>query len=168
MKTILTRRLFIAGNLALVLSAGLAGPALRPVLAHEAKCPLCKLDVVQDTDKLDNEVALKSGRKRIEYRCVYCALQDAKSYTGDITILAPSELKGKPVLLARKEGKWSAAPETAVFVGQKVNHRSCQVGYRALTTKDAFDKWVHANHELLKDAKPLTLPEMLAVASPAK
>ena len=164
MKTVTTRRLFVAGTFAAVLGIGIAGPALRPALAHEAKCPVCKLDVVQDTDKLDNEVALKSGRKRIEYRCVYCALTDAKSYQGDITILAPSEVKGKPVQLTRKEGKWSVAPETAVFVGHKVNHRSCQLGYRALTNKGAFDKWVHANHELLGDAKPLTLEEMLAVA----
>ncbi len=162
MKTTITRRLMLAGTLAA--AVGLAGPALRPAAAHEAKCPVCKLDVVQDTDKLDNEVALKSGRKRIEYRCVYCALQDAKSYTADITILAPSEIKGKPVLLTRKEGKWSVAPETAVFVGHKVNHRSCELGYRALTGKDAFTKWVHANHELLKDAKPLTLAEMLELS----
>ena len=164
MKTVTTRRLFVAGTLAAVLGAGLAGPALRPALAHEAKCPVCKLDVVQDTDKLDNEVALKSGRKRIEYRCVYCALQDAKSYTGDITILAPSEIKGKPVQLTRKEGKWSASPETAVFVGHKVNHRQCQTGYRALTNPAAFDKWVHANHTLLKDAKALSLEQMLELS----
>ena len=168
MKTLFNRRLLLAGTLAALIGASVSGPGLRPALAHEAKCPVCKLDVVQDTDKQDNEVALKSGRKRIEYRCVYCALQDAKSYTGDLTILAPSELKGKPVVLARKGGNWSVTPETAVFVGEKVNHRSCQVGYRALTTKEAFDKWVHANHELLKDAKPLTLVLMLEVAAPAK
>jgi len=164
MKTMIARRLLVAGTLAAVLGATVAGPALRPALAHEAKCPVCKLDVVQDTDKQDNEVALKSGRKRIEYRCVYCALSDAKSYTGDLTILAPSEIKGKPVTLARKDGKWSASPETAVFVGHKVNHRQCQTGYRALTTQAAFEKWVHANHELLKEAKPLSLPQMLDVS----
>ncbi len=163
MKSTITRRLLIAGALSAV-AVSLAGVLSGPVSAHEGKCPVCKLDIVQDTDKLDNEVALKSGRKRIEYRCVYCALNDAKSYTGDITVLAPSEVKGKPVLLSRKEGKWSVAPETAVFVGEKVNHRSCQVGYRALTTKEAFEKWQHANHELLKDAKPLTLQQILDVS----
>ncbi|MFN3648572.1 MAG: hypothetical protein ACK47B_03240 [Armatimonadota bacterium] len=162
----MTRRMVLAG--ALAATAALGGAALSPALAHEAKCPVCKLDVVQDTDKLDNEVALKSGRKRIEYRCVYCALQDAKSYPGDITVLAPSELKGKPVTLTRKEGKWTASPETAVFVGHKVNHRQCELGYRALTTKEAFPKWVQANQALLKDAKPLTLAELLELASPAK
>jgi hypothetical protein len=161
MKT-MTRRLLFAATLAAVLGA--AGPALRPAMAHEAKCPVCKLDVVQDTDKLDNEVAIKSGRKRIEYRCIWCALKDAPTYTSDITILAPSEIKGKPVLLTRKEGKWSVQPETAVFVGEKVNHRNCQLGYRALTSKGAFEKWIHANHELLKDAKPLSLEQILELA----
>src|SRR5688500_13372668 len=114
MKTTLTGRFMLAGAMAALLAAAAGGPA-RPALAHEAKCPVCKLDVVQDTDKVHNEVALKFGRKRVEYRCVYCALRDAKSYNGDLTILAPSELKGKPVLLSRKEGKWTAQPDTAVF-----------------------------------------------------
>ena len=162
--SIVFRRSLLAGSLAALVAASIPGMAVRPALAHEAKCPVCKLDVVQDTDKLDNEVALKFGRKRIEYRCVYCALTDAKNYKGDITILAPSELKGKPVVLTRTGDKWSVQPETAVFVSQKVNHRSCQLGYRALTNQAAFDKWVHANHDLLKDAKPLTLSEVLGLA----
>lgn len=159
----LSRRLAAAvGALALLLT--LAAMPLRPVLAHEAKCPVCKLDVVQDTATLDNEVALRFGRKRIEYRCVWCALKDAKTYRGDVTILAPSELKGKPVLLSRKGDEWSVQPETAVFVGHKVNHRQCELGYRALTTRAAFDKWVKANASLLEDAQPLTLPQMLELA----
>lgn len=157
-----SRRLLLAGSLAALV--GVAGPVLRPAMAHEGKCPVCKLDVPQDTKEQDNEVALKSGRKRIEYRCVFCALSDSKSYTGDVTILAPSDVQGKPVMLMRKEGKWSSIPETAVFLGQKVNHRQCQLGYRTFTGKAAFDAWVHKNHELLGDAKPLTLPQMLDVA----
>jgi hypothetical protein len=165
MKTIglIARRSWLTAILA-ALTVGVVGPGASPVMAHEAKCPVCKLDVVQDTKDLDNEVALKYGRKRIEYRCAYCALSDARNYNGDVTILAPSEVKGKPVLLTRNGGKWSVSPETAVFVGEKVNHRQCQLGYRALTNRAAFDKWVHANHSLLKDAKPLTLEQMLEVA----
>lgn len=164
MKTVFHRRMLLAGALAALLGGTLANSDLRPAQAHEAKCPVCKLDVVQDTDKLDNEVALKFGRKRIEYRCVWCALTDAKTYKGDVTILAPSELKGKPVLLTRKEGTWSVAPETAVFLGHKVSHRSCELGYRALTTPAAFQKWVEANPILLKEAKPLNLEQMLQLA----
>ena len=47
-------------------------------LAHEVPCPLCGLKVVQATKAQDNEVVLRFGKKRIEYRCVYCALADAK------------------------------------------------------------------------------------------
>jgi len=159
-----TRRLFLAGSLTAVMAVSLTVASLRPALAHEAKCPVCKLDVAQDTDTLDNEVALRSGRKRIEYRCVYCALNDAKSYTGDLTILAPSELKGKPVVLSRKDGKWSVQPETAVFVsaGPTVDHKNCAVTYRALTGQPAFDKWVQAHS--VKNAKPLPLAQLLEVA----
>ena len=91
MKSVFTRRGFVTATLTGLL--GVSGLALRPLWLHEATCPVCKLDVVQDTEKLDNEVALKFGRKRIEYRCVYCALSDAKNFNGDLTILAPSRLK---------------------------------------------------------------------------
>jgi hypothetical protein len=164
MESVFTRRAFLALGLAGVVSAGAASLAVRPAQAHEAKCPVCKLDVVQDTADLDNEVAIRFGRKRIEYRCVWCALSDSKTYNGDLSILAPSELKGKPVVLTRKEGKWSVAPETAVFSGQKVNHRHCQVGYRALTNRAAFDAWVKKHAEVMGDARPLTLAEMLELA----
>lgn len=168
MKPVFNRRLLLAGSLAALLGGGAAGPMLRPALAHEGKCPVCKLDVPQDTDQQDNEVALKSGRKRIEYRCVFCALSDARSYTGDLTILAPSEVKGKPVMLTRKEGKWAMLPESAVFVGEKVSHRDCPTGYRAFAGKAAFDAWVHKNPQLLGSAKPLSLQQMLDVASAGK
>ena len=42
----------------------------RPAMAHEAKCPYCKLDVPQDTAQQDNEVALKYGRKRIPIKAI--------------------------------------------------------------------------------------------------
>lgn len=166
---LVTRRACLAGTLTVSLSLGIAAAITpRPASAHEAKCPICKLDVVQDTEKLDNETAIRAGRKRIEYRCVYCALQDAGSFNGDLTLLAPSEVKGKPVVLSRKDGKWSVQPETAVFVGTKVDHRSCQVGYRALTGKASFEKWLQANPDVPKSAKPLSLSEMLEVAKSAK
>jgi hypothetical protein len=93
-----------------------------------------------------------------------CAIAQAKKeFKGDVTIEAPSETKGKPVIITRKDGKWSA-PEKAVFVGVKASHQHCQIAYRALTDKDAFDKWVKANEVVLKDAKPLTLAEMVELS----
>lgn len=138
-----------------------------PLLAHEAKCPYCSLDVVQDTDAQDNEVALRFGRKRIEYRCVFCALSEAQSeFKGDLSILAPSEAKGKPVMIARKEGKWSVTPVTAVFVARKVNHKYCEIGYRAFSTKPAFEEYALKHKERLGDVKPLTLEQMLELTKP--
>jgi hypothetical protein len=155
----MTRRLVLAGTVAAVVAA-LGGSAH----AHEATCPVCKLDVVQDTNTQDNEVALKFGRKRIEYRCVWCALKDAPTYNGDVTVLAPSEAKGKPVLLTRNGGKWSATPPTAVFVGEKVNHRSCQIGYRAFSDRAGFEAHQKKHPELLKESKPLTLEQLVEMA----
>ena len=163
--TQVSRRLIITGAAAAMLGS-LAGPLVRPALAHEAKCPVCKLDVPQDTDEQDNEVAIRSGRKRIEYRCVFCAVQDAKSYTGEISVLAPSDVKGKPVLLSRKDDKWSVQPETAVFVATKVPHRQCQVGYRAFTSKAAFEAYAKKHADVVgADAKPLTVAQFVEVAA---
>ncbi len=147
--------------LGLMVMAGFA----MPLRAHEAKCPHCELDLTQNTPEQDNEVALKFGKKRIEYKCVMCAIADAeKSYTGDLTVLAPSEIKGKPVEIARKSGAWSA-PEGTVFIGNKVKHRYCERGYRAFTTRSAFDAHVQKYKALLSDAKPITLDEMVKISN---
>lgn len=132
--------------------------------AHEAKCPFCEQDVVQNTPEQDNEVALRYGRKRIEYRCVMCAIADAKTYDGDITILAPTEIKAKPALIHRENGAWRSEPENLVFLGERVKHRHCQIGYRAFTTRTAMDAHVKKNKVILKEGKPLTLAEMVKIA----
>ena len=138
------------------------------VTAHETDCPFCKLKVVQDTKDQDNEVVLRYGRKRIEYRCVYCALAEAQTdqYKGNLKILAPSEVKGKPVLIERTDGKWTV-PEGAVFVGVKADHKHCAITYRAFTSKAAFEGHVKKNPTLLKDAKPLTFEELATLAKGA-
>jgi hypothetical protein len=139
-----------------------ASPAL--ILAHEAKCPHCELDLTQNTPEQDNEVVLKFGKKRIEYKCVLCAIADAeKSYTGDLTVLAPTEIKGKPVEITRKDGKWTAT-ESTVFIGHKVKHRYCDRGYRAFTSRAAFDAHVQKNKGILRDAQPIGLDEMVQIS----
>jgi hypothetical protein len=165
-KSHLTRRATM-GVLASLLVGGIVGTPLLPAFAHETDCPHCKLPVVQDTEAQDNEVVLRFGRKRIEYRCLYCALVEAQTerYKGDVTILAPSENKGKPILISRKEGKWSVSPESAVFVGVNKEHKNCAVTYRAFTTRVAFDQYTGKNANLLKDAPVLSLTEILKVAA---
>jgi hypothetical protein len=83
---------------------------------------------------------------------------------GDLTITAPAEAKGKVVKISRKGGKWTATPASAVFVGAKVSHRYCQTGYRAVTSRKAFDAYVRANKKIVGDAKPLTLAQMIALS----
>ncbi len=147
-------------------AVGLFAMAVSPIAiqAHEAKCPHCELDLTQNTPEQDNEVVLKFGKKRIEYKCVLCAIADAeKSYMGDLTVLAPTEIKGKPVEIIRKDGKW-AAPESTVFIGHKVKHRYCDRGYRAFTSRAAFDGHVQKNKGILRDAQPIGLEEMVQVS----
>ncbi|MBC8142462.1 MAG: hypothetical protein H7Y38_13590 [Armatimonadetes bacterium] len=136
-----------------------------PAFAHEAPCPRCRIKLTQNTPTQDNEVVLRLGRKRIEYKCVYCAMADVAEKYGDadVTILAPSEKKGQPVELTRTAGKWNA-PEGTVFVGVKASHAICQVTYRTFTNKAAFDTYVAANKAKLPGAKPLTLDQMLTLA----
>jgi hypothetical protein len=161
---VFTRR-FASGSLAALLIAStslFASP--RVADAHEADCPLCQLKVVQDTETQDNEVALRYGRKRIEYRCVWCALSEAKTDfpNGDLTILAPSEIKGKPVVIARTDGKWSVGPASAVFVGVNAGHKTCPITYRAFSNEAAFYAYVKKTGDPVKAAKPLTLTQLLA------
>ena len=145
-------------TLAAVLSLGAALPAF----AHETKCPYCKMDVVQDTKTEDNEVALRYGNKRIEYRCVLCAIAQAKSkFKGDVTIIAPSTVKGKPITITRTDGKW-AAPAGTVFVYQKGSHSKCQDLYRAASSQAAATAYIKAKG--LTEAKVLTLAEMVELS----
>ncbi|HZH98653.1 MAG TPA: hypothetical protein VEX38_06750 [Fimbriimonadaceae bacterium] len=135
-----------------------------PASAHETDCPYCKLPVVQDTKDLDNEVVLRLGNKRIEFRCVMCAVAQAKTKykSRDITILAPSNVKGKPVTITKKGDEWSMTPTTAVFVFAKGSHSECQDRYRALLEKNDFNAYVAKKG--YKDAQQLSLKELVELS----
>lgn len=134
-----------------------------PAMAHETDCPYCQLKVVQDTKERDNEVVLRYGNKRIEYRCVMCAIAQAKTkFKNDLTILAPSNIKGKPVTITRTNGEWAVKEEKAVFVFAKGSHTECQDRYRALTDAEDFDAYV-ANRKYT-EAKKLTLKELVELS----
>jgi hypothetical protein len=130
------------------------------VFAHEAPCPYCDMTITQDTPEQDNETVLKFGRKRIEYKCVYCALAEAKTEyaEGDLSILAPSEKKGQPVVLKRTGGIWAATPATAAFVvNTPLKHKACAAQARAFHTEAAAKEYATKNGF---DA-PLTLTQLL-------
>lgn len=140
--------------------------------AHEAECPFCKLALVQNTDKVDNEVVMMFGNKKIEYRCIYCVFADQGRYKGDLTVNAPSEKKGAPIVIKRTGGVWTA-PDSTVFLQQFKRHKNCASHSRAFTSKAAFDVYVKENG--IADATAHTLAQELAevakrekTAAPAK
>lgn len=136
-----------------------------PAIAHEADCPYCKMKLVQNTKELDNEVVLKAGNKKIEYRCLYCVFKDQGRYKGDLVVYAPSEKVGEPVILKRTEGKWTA-PEGAVFLNTFKEHVDCAALSRAFSSKEAFAKYVQAKGQ--PDAKAMTLDEFIAAVNKPK
>lgn len=155
----------LSKSLALFAAVGALGLS-SIAFAHEGECPYCKIKLVQNTKDQDNEVVLKVGNKRIEYRCVYCVFKDQKRYQGDLVVYAPSEKKGEPVILKRTGGKWSA-PDGAVFINTFKKHVDCSMLSRAFTNKAAFDAYVKAQD--ISGAKALTLAEFSeVVANPAK
>ena len=132
--------------------------------AHEGDCPYCKLSLVQNTKEMDNEVVVKFGNKKIEYRCLYCIVKDQKRYTSDLVVYAPSEKIGEPVVLKRFNGEWKA-PEGAVFLNTFKKHAECAGLSRAFSSREAFDRYVA--EKKIVDAKPLTLSEFVeSVAKP--
>ena len=154
MKTI--RNLFVALLMAFTFVGGVA-----PAFAHDADCPFCKMKLVQNTDKQDNEVVVKFGNKRIEYRCVYCIFADQSRYKSDLIVYAPSEKVGEPIVLKRTAGKWSA-PEGTVFLNSFKKHKECAAESRAFRSKAALEAYAKANN--IAGAKALTLDEMLKAA----
>lgn len=133
---------------------------------HEADCPFCKLKLIQNTEEQDNEVVLKFGNKKIEYRCVFCVIKDQNRYKGDLVVYAPSETAGEPVILKRTDGKWTA-PKGAVFINSFEKHLDCSAQSRAFSKIEAYEAYVK-KHKIEK-AKPLTLEELLQVIlKPAK
>ena len=157
MKT-LSRRSFLA---AVVLAAAIF--PFYSASAREADCPYCDRAITQDTATRDNKTVLKYGKKRIEYKCVYCAVSEAKTeYSkGDLSISAPSEKKGAPVIIKRVDGKWSA-PAGAVFVADKpLKHKVCQVTARAFTSKRAAESYIKAKK---LTTSPMTLAQLVDAA----
>ena len=144
----------------LVILSVLGAAASSP--AHEGDCPYCKLKLVQNTKDQDNEVVLKFGNKRIEYRCVYCVVKDQARYKSDLVVYAPSEKVGEPVVMKRTDGKWSA-PEGSVFLNTFTKHANCAELSRAFSTKDAFS--AYAKQHGAETAKPLKLDEFIALVT---
>jgi hypothetical protein len=158
-----TKRNMLAGLMAVAAASTLGLGAtsiapLAPAVAHEADCPECEMAIVEK-----EEVQMKVGQKTIDYRCVLCAIAQAKGEypKSNVTISAPSE-KSTRIIVKRVAGKWSASPASAVFLKAPVKHRQCHVGYHAFTSKAALANWAKQKGY---PNKPLTLAQMVAVSN---
>ncbi len=154
----LARPALFCGTLAALLTTVLVPTlAVRPALAHSAPCPYCNMTVSDATASV-----LRTGHKRIEYKCVYCALSQAQSEfpAGDLTVSAPSEKPGHPIVIKRTGGKWSASPASATFVSPAhIKHKMCQEQARAFTTKAAATKFAKTESGMV-----MSLAQMNAMA----
>ncbi|MDX2065488.1 MAG: hypothetical protein SFX74_07080 [Fimbriimonadaceae bacterium] len=128
-------------------------PKASPIL-HEADCPFCRLKLVQNTETEDNEVVLRFGNKKIEYRCLFCVIKDQRRYKGNLVVYAPSEKVGEPIVLKRTDGKWTG-PEAVRILNQFKSHGDCAALSRAFTTEAALLRY--ATDRKVADPKPLTL-----------
>jgi hypothetical protein len=126
--------------------------------ARAADCPVCDVAIV-NAERTD----MKIGAETIAYRCVLCAIAEAKSEypSSDVTIVAPSEKSSVKIVLKRTHGKWTSSPRSAVFLKAPVKHRQCATGYHAFTNKTALAAWAKKNGY---PNKPLTLAQMVAVS----
>ena len=128
----------------------------RSVQAH-GECEYCSLEVLGDS-----EVELKNAGKTVDYRCVYCALAQAKKFKGNLFIKAPLETKGKWVTISRTSGKWSSSVPNVLFVAKKASHVHCQTTYRAISSRKAYDAYLKKNKALVGGTVSRTLTQMLA------
>ncbi len=152
------------GWAAVIVALGLA----LTVAADPVSCPICGLECLKDTRDADYQVSMQAGGKSRTYRCVLCAIEDSAHVKGDLVIVAPSTVKGQPVKIERTQGDWKVTPEKALFAYAEGSHAQCQFRYRAVSSKEAFDKYVEANPKLLKGAKAIDLAGLLAKAKDGK
>jgi hypothetical protein len=119
---------------------------------------------LEDSPASDYRVTLTANGKTTFYRCVMCALADARGKKGDIEIWAPSEVKGHPVSIDRVGGKWTVSPKSVVFTYAEGDHQQCQTRYRALSSPGAFKAYIASDPKVLGNAKQLSLAQFLNVA----
>lgn len=149
-------------GLAIAAVIGIGG-VIQSTPAAENKCDYCDLKIIPDTKTQDNVTRMSVKGKRYQYRCVLCAIGEAKEDfpKENVTIYAPSEKKGKPVVIKMSGGKWSASPKSAVYLKAPVKHRQCHLGYRAFSSKAALAAWAKKNDW---PNKPLSLSQMVTEA----
>ncbi len=129
--------------------------------AAERMCPYCSMPLGAPS----TQVWLQNGSKKVAYRCVFCALSEAKTeYKGNLSIQAPTENSNKPLVIKRAGGHWSVNQKGAAFVGKKVSHKFCPTAYHAFTSNAAAKRYIAQHKILLAGSSAMSFNQFFAIA----
>jgi len=133
-----------------------------PAQAANRMCPYCAMPLGAPA----TQVWLTSGSKKVAYRCVFCAVSEAKTeYKGNLSIKAPTENSRKPLILKRTGGHWTMNLKGAAFVGKKVSHKFCPTAYHAFTSSAAAKRYIAAHKEVLGNSSAMNFNQFYAMAN---
>lgn len=133
-----------------------------PAQAANRMCPYCAMPLGAPS----TQVWLTSGSKKVAYRCVFCAVSEAKTeYKGNLSIKAPTENSKKPLILKRTGGHWSLNQKSAAFVGKNISHKNCPTGYHAFTSSAAAKRYIAQHKSLLGGSSPMSFNQFYASAN---
>lgn len=132
-----------------------------PAQAANKMCPYCAMPMGAPS----TQVWLQSGSKKVAYRCVFCAVAEAKTeYKGNLSIQAPTENSKKPLIIKRTGGRWSLNQKSAAFVGKNISHKNCPTGYHAFTSSAAAKRYIAQHKSLLAGSSAMTFSQFYATA----
>jgi hypothetical protein len=133
-----------------------------PAQAANRMCPYCAMPL----DAPSTQVWLHSGSKKVAYRCVFCAVSEAKTeYKGNLSIQAPTENSKKPLIIKRTGGHWSLNLKGAAFVGKKVSHKFCPTAYHAFTSSAAAKRYIAQHKSVLGGSSAMNFNQFYAMAN---
>ena len=132
-----------------------------PAQAANRMCPYCAMPLGAPS----TQVWLHSGSKKVAYRCVFCAVSEAKTeYKGNLSILAPTENRKKPLIIKRTGGHWSSNLKGASFVGNmKVHHKSCPTSEHAFTSRAAAKRYIAQHKDVLSNGMLMSFNQFIAM-----
>jgi hypothetical protein len=132
-----------------------------PAQAANRMCPYCAMPLGAPS----TQVWLHSGSKKVAYRCVFCAVSEAKTeYKGNLSILAPTENRKKPLIIKRTGGHWSSNLKGASFVGNmNVSHKSCPTSEHAFTSSAAAKKYIAQHKDVLSNGMLMSFNQFIAM-----
>lgn len=132
-----------------------------PAQAANKMCPYCAMPLGAPA----TQVWLQSGSKKVAYRCVFCAVAEAKTeYKGNLSVTAPTENSRKPLIIKRTGGRWSLNQKSAAFVGKDVTHKYCPTVHHAFTSSAAAKRYIAQHKSLLGGTSAMSFSQFYAKA----